>query len=153
MPCLPVETGSILFFQPTVIEKRKPLSQAAKRAGWVGCNILLDQIADIGKIKLIDNSIEVDRNTVQTIWQKTLFLRDKNEIESRGWLLDILKCVEMLGLEQFSLQQIYSFKEYLSERHPNNRHITDKIRQQLQVLRDKGMVEFRSRGNYGLVKE
>ena len=32
------------FFVPDVIEKRKPLAQTARRAGWIGCNILLDKI-------------------------------------------------------------------------------------------------------------
>ena len=30
----------------------------------------------------------------------------------------------------------------------NNNFIKDKIRQQLQVLRDKGMIDFMSRGKY-----
>ena len=29
------------FFVPEMIEKRKPLSSTAQRAGWVGCNILI----------------------------------------------------------------------------------------------------------------
>ena len=32
--------------------------------------------------------------------------------------------------------------------HPDNRHVRDKIRQQLQVLRDLGLVEFLGRGRY-----
>ena len=32
------------FFVPEVVEKRKPLAENAKRAGWIGCNILLDKI-------------------------------------------------------------------------------------------------------------
>ncbi len=38
------------FFVPEIIEKRKPLSLNARRAGWVGCNILLNSIPDSGKI-------------------------------------------------------------------------------------------------------
>ena len=34
--------------------------------------------------------------------------------------------------------------------HPDNRHVRDKIRQQLQVLRDHGYLEFVSRGSYRL---
>ena len=47
---------------------------------------------------------------------------------------------------------LYKLKGYneLSKKHPDNRHIKDKIRQQLQVLRDKGYLEFSSRGNYRL---
>src|SRR5277367_2239834 len=33
-----------VFFSETAIEKRAPLSFKARRAGWVGCNILLDRI-------------------------------------------------------------------------------------------------------------
>jgi len=32
------------FFVPGVIEKRKPLSATARRAGWIGCNIVLKSI-------------------------------------------------------------------------------------------------------------
>jgi type II restriction enzyme len=32
--------------------------------------------------------------------------------------------------------------------HPDNRHVRDKIRQQLQVLRNLGLVEFLGRGRY-----
>lgn len=35
------------FFIPEIIEKRKPLSKTARRAGWVGCNILLKNIPKI----------------------------------------------------------------------------------------------------------
>ena len=31
------------FFVPDIIEKRKPLAPTARRAGWVGCNILIDK--------------------------------------------------------------------------------------------------------------
>ena len=32
------------FFVREVIEERKPLAMTARRAGWIGCNILLNQI-------------------------------------------------------------------------------------------------------------
>lgn len=50
------------FFVPEIIEKRKPLSQKARRAGWVGCNILMDKIPEEGKIKIISNGIEEKKN-------------------------------------------------------------------------------------------
>lgn len=34
--------------------------------------------------------------------------------------------------------------------HLDNRHVKDKIRQQLQMLRDEGIVEFVRRGYYKL---
>jgi len=36
------------FFVSSLIEQRPPLSPDARRAGWVGCNILLDGIPSIG---------------------------------------------------------------------------------------------------------
>lgn len=140
------------FLQPIVIEKRKPLPPTAKRADWVGCNILLDQIPSIGKIKLIENGTLIEPNIVQSIWQKTTFLSEKPELESRGWLLDIMGCIDKLKLEQFSLQQVYAFENHLSAKHPNNKHVKDKIRQQLQVLRDKGFLEFTQRGVYRVTR-
>ena len=38
------------FFIESIIEKRKPLSNTARRAGWVGCNIAMNNIPEYGKI-------------------------------------------------------------------------------------------------------
>lgn len=43
---------------------------------------------------------------------------------------------------------MYNFINELTLKHPENKHIKDKIRQQLQLLRDKGIIEFRGRGHY-----
>jgi len=59
-------------------------------------------------------------------------------------------CVERLNKTNFSLDDVYRFEQELSRMHPDNRHVKDKIRQQLQVLRDKGYLEFTSAGNYQL---
>jgi type II restriction enzyme len=48
----------------------------------------------------------------------------------------------------FSLRDVYAFAAHLEKLHPDNRHGRDKIRQQLQVLRDLGFVEFLDRGHY-----
>ncbi|MDD2516549.1 MAG: restriction endonuclease, partial [Candidatus Gracilibacteria bacterium] len=79
---------------------------------------------------------------------KTLFLRDKNSIESKGWILDIMKCIEMLKKKEFTLQEIYNFEPILRQKYPNNNFIKDKIRQQLQFLRDKGYLEFEGSARY-----
>jgi len=46
---------------------------------------------------------------------------------------------------------VYAYAAQLQELHPANRHVRDKIRQQLQVLRDLGFVEFLGGGRYGCV--
>ena len=43
------------FFVPEIIERRKPLAETARRAGWVGCNILLNYIPQTGKIFFVKN--------------------------------------------------------------------------------------------------
>lgn len=41
------------FFIPDIIERRVALSQTARRAGWIGCNILLKSISQSGKYILL----------------------------------------------------------------------------------------------------
>jgi type II restriction enzyme len=61
--------------------------------------------------------------------------------------LDVWQCIDKLDAN-FSLNQVYAFADLLKLKHPANNHIKDKIRQQLQVLRDKGIIEFTGRGHY-----
>lgn len=138
------------FFIPEIIEKRKPLSTTARRAGWTGCNILLKSIPQTGKIFFIRNNQIEPKEKVLAKWQKTLFLREEKEIKAKGWLLDIMMCVDKLGHEDFTLDKVYAFEFALSAKHPDNHHIKEKIRQQLQILRNKGYLEFTRRGNYRL---
>lgn len=139
------------FFVPEIIEKRKPLSEEAERSRWVGCNILLGMIPQAGKIFLIKDKQVEPKEKVVSIWQKTLFLREEKAAKAKGWLLDVMRCIESLGQKEFSLADIYQFETILSQQHSNNRHIKDKIRQQLQLLRDKGYLKFVGRGKYSIV--
>jgi type II restriction enzyme len=75
-------------------------------------------------------------------------LLQTDNIDSRGWLLDVLFCITLIPNEIFTLEQVYRFEKSLSEKHPDNRFIKAKIRQQLQILRDKGYIEFLDRGIY-----
>lgn len=136
------------FFVPEIIEKRRPLSQKAERAEWVGCNILLGHIPQSGKIFFIRNRQIEPKARVLAGWKKTLFLRDEKEIAAKGWLLDVMRCIEKVGKRDFVLDDVYGFERELSGLHLRNRHVKDKIRQQLQILRDKGYLEFCGRGRY-----
>lgn len=138
------------FFVPEIIEKRKPLTASARRAGWIGSNILLQKIPQIGKIFLIKQQRVEPKEKVLTEWKKTLFLREEKEISARGWLLDVMRCIEKVGKREFTLDDVYAFETDLSALHTENKHIKDKIRQQLQILRDKGYLDFVSRGCYRL---
>ena len=135
------------FFTPEIIIKRKPLSDTARRAGWVGCNIDISNVAEAGKVFLVKDSKLIDRKIVETSFNKTLFLRGKST-DSKGWILDIMKCVDSIHKDSFTLDDVYKYEKKLKLKYPNNNFIKDKIRQQLQQLRDKGILEFVGRGNY-----
>lgn len=138
------------FFVPEIIEKRKPLSESARRAGWVGCNILLQSIPKSGKIFYIKKGKPESKEDVLKNWNKTLFLRESKDVDLRGWILDVMNCIDGLNKKDFTLNEIYNFENILSEKHPENKHVKDKIRQQLQFLRDKGYLKFLDRGKYRL---
>ena len=135
------------FFTPGIIIKRKPLSETARRAGWTGCNIDISKVSALGKIFLIEKAKIINPEIVQTAFNKTTFLRNKS-FDSKGWILDILNCIEKIPNNDFTLKDIYNFEKDLKVKYPNNNFIKDKIRQQLQLLRDKGIIEFNGRGIY-----
>jgi len=137
------------FFVREIIEERRPLAPTARRAGWIGSKILLDRVPESGKIHIVQSSVIRPKELVLADWQKTLFLR-KESPETRGWLLDVMKCVESLGKREFTLDEVYAFDHHLSDLYPGNQNVRPKIRQQLQYLRDRGFIEFVSRGNYRL---
>lgn len=134
------------FFTPDIIEKRNVLSNNARRAGWEGCNILMQRIPATAKIPIILNGVTMPVADVISKYKRVYSLQTKS-MESRGWLVDTLHLVERLE-ETFTLKQMYDFCDELKIKHPNNNHIKDKIRQQLQYLRDKGFVEFKGNGVY-----
>jgi type II restriction enzyme len=68
----------------------------------------------------------------------------------RGWTLDVLNVLRRLGRHDFSLKEVYGFENELQAAHPGNRNVRPKIRQQLQVLRDAGLLSFTGAGRYSL---
>ncbi len=136
-----------VFFSETVIEKRPPLSPAAKRAGWVGCNILLNRIPPDGKISIVSNGSTIAERQVRREFSRIRRLAELSPTV-RGWTLDVLTAIRKLGKTRFSLQELYGLEPYLHSIHPHNQNVRPKIRQQLQVLRDLGLVEFLSPGSY-----
>ncbi|MDQ6989019.1 MAG: hypothetical protein Q9M19_03990, partial [Mariprofundaceae bacterium] len=81
----------------------------------------------------------------------TAFLRAKSD-HAKGWLLDVMHCLDMIPNADFTLDDVYHFEAELKKKHPNNHFIKDKLRQQLQVLRDKGLIAFKGRGKYQKVR-
>jgi type II restriction enzyme len=150
---LSLEIGNFLtipkyFFMPNIIEKRKPLDRTARRAGWIGCNILMNNIPEFGKIFYIQNGVAISKNEVLFKWSRTRFVKSTHNIEAKGWMLDVLVCVEKIKKKEFSLEEVYFFESYLRAKHPLNNNIKAKIRQQLQLLRDRNVIDFVGRGKY-----
>lgn len=139
------------FFTPDIILQRAPLAATARRAGWVGCNIDISKIAEAGKVFLVKDARLVSPEIVKETFQKTLFLRTRGA-ESKGWLLEIMRCIDLIKKESFALDELYQFEARLKQKFPANNFIKDKIRQQLQMLRDKGLIEFFGRGQYRKVR-
>ncbi len=136
------------FFTPEIIIPRK--KGIPNRPNYIMCSIDLVGIPESGKIFYIKNRQKKSKQEVLETWQKTLFLRESQKTELKGWILDIMKCIDNLGKKEFTLDEMYAFEKILSQKYTNNKHIKDKIRQQLQFLRDKGYIEFVSRGIYRL---
>jgi type II restriction enzyme len=134
------------FLSESAIEKRKPLAATARRAGWIGCNILLSSIPVVGKIEVIVDGKEIEPNDV-----RSRYLRAKPFASLgatvRGWTVDVFKIVETLQ-PRFTLSDVYEYEKQLADLHPRNRNVRPKIRQQLQVLRDMGMIRFLGDGSY-----
>jgi type II restriction enzyme len=112
------------FFVRDIIERRNPLKATARRAGWTGSNILLDQVPDAGKIFLVRNGVPLPKGAVLSKWRKTLFLRNEG-LEARGWLIEVMKCVESIGRKEFELSDVYAFENELRVLYPNNHHVRD----------------------------
>lgn len=136
-------------FSASAIEARKPLALNARRAGWIGCNIVLKNLPPDARINLISDGIATPPQQVRESFHRIKPLEEIGAKE-RGWTLDVLRIVRSLGITEFSNSDVYAFAHQLERLHPNNRHIKDKIRQQLQVLRDRGFLIQVERGVWAL---
>jgi len=134
-------------FSLAAVEKRKPLAPTARRAGWVGCNILLTNIPSDLRLSLVTNSKAIEATTVRKQYQGMSKLKSL-DVASRGWLIDVLNTARSLNRQEFHLHELYSRDQHLSALHPQNLHVRPKIRQQLQRLRDLGLLSFVGNGIY-----
>jgi type II restriction enzyme len=136
-------------FPPSAIIRRKPLSPMARRAGWIGCNFALNRIPVDARIVVVTESRVTPVKEVREKFRRVKPLGEINAKE-RGWTLDVLNIVRRLGKPEFTNEDVYTFTRELEKLHPDNRHVKDKIRQQLQVLRDAGLLLHVSSGVWRL---
>jgi type II restriction enzyme len=138
-----------VFLTPGILEKRKPLSLTARRAGWTGCNIRLDRLPSDAQIEVIGSGKINDRGLVRSAFRRFERL-DGIAPETRGWTTLTLRLIRELRTEVFELRDLYKKEGQLMAEYPSNRNIRAKIRQQLQVLRDLGYLDFLGAGTYRL---
>lgn len=141
-----------LFFTESVLERRTPLRETARRAGWIGCNLVLSNVPHDGKIRLVDDRTIVPSKIVRGRYQQFRQLENLDS-KHRGWTLDVLRIARSLGRQEFALEDMYAHQNELSTLHPENRNIRPKIRQQLQILRSLGVIRFiDNQGRYEFLK-
>lgn len=128
------------------IERRNPLSATARRAGWIGCNILLCQLPVNAAVPIVQNGIPQAPSDVRKLFASFQQLQEQ-PLAQRSWAIELLRVLEKLP-QHFTLAQLYEFEQVFREEFPENRHIREKLRQQLQVMRDLGKVIFLGRGRY-----
>lgn len=89
--------------------------------------------------KVAEEDIEADRydGGIESI-QKNL----------SGWVKDVFDILNEIESDVFKLQDVYKYENKLKSLHPRNQYVQDKIRQQLQMLRDLGLLQFVDRGVY-----
>jgi len=139
-----------LFLTPEVVERRKPLSVHARRAGWVGCNIRLDMILPEAQIQIVKAGVASSRKLVRESFRR--FDRLKSIPPNlRGWTTLTLAVIRSLKQPEFSLKELYAKELLFASSYPKNNNIRAKMRQQLQVLRDLGYLEFCGQGRYQLL--
>lgn len=136
-------------FTLSCLEKRPPLSETARRAGWVGCNILLSRIPPDARIIVVRAGKVVPASQVRRKFQLLKPL-ENSDATQRGWTLDVLNVVRKIGRQYFTLKDVYDYSGDLQKLHPDNKHVRDKIRQQLQLLRDMRLLTFLGQGRYSL---
>jgi type II restriction enzyme len=135
------------FITTSVVQRSNALSQSAIRRDWVGCNILVGDIPADGKISIVDHGVVTDRSEVRAKFRMAGTLEQLTPPE-RGWTALTLQLLRRLGLQEFELNDAYHIESEFERFYPQNRHIRAKIRQQLQVLRDLGFIQFIGRARY-----
>lgn len=85
-------------------------------------------------------------------WRSTLFLRDAG-LNARGWLPEVMRCVEAIGRPGFTLADVYAFEPRLAALYPATAMCGPRSGSSRQVLRDPdqvrdGRLAFNGSGTY-----
>ncbi|MDP2826332.1 MAG: DpnI domain-containing protein, partial [Sulfuritalea sp.] len=137
------------FLIEEIVIPRKPLGPHCRRAGWQGCNLNIAMLPSDGRIKFVSNFTKAPRANVCAAWKQAEFL-DEYKSAKRSWIAVTMALVRRLNKRSFTLAELYELDGDARKTFPNNAHVKEKLRQQLQHLRDRGWLHFEGRGNYRL---
>src|SRR5271165_4899639 len=130
-----------VFLTPAVIVDRRQIRPKARRAGWIGCNIRLDLIGPDGEVQIVERGRVHSPAEVRDHFRRFIPLSNLAPTE-RGWTTLTLSVIRGLSKRKFALRDLYEKEGLFSFSYPRNRNVRAKIRQQLQVLRDLGVIRF-----------
>ena len=100
--------------------------------------------AEKKKLKLPEYKIETPEENFDSVSIPITPIKDN----LKGWKLEVFNLLDTFEKQIFSLKELTIFENDLKIKYPNNNNILAKIRQQLQFLRDLGLIEFLGNGKY-----
>ena len=86
-----------------------------------------------------------DEEGIEDFFDKDLSNISENLI---GWKRRCFTALSLIDKQVFTTKDFTPIVPYLQKRYPKNNNIEAKIRQQLQELRDLGLVKFEGNGVY-----
>src|SRR5690606_22265590 len=95
---------------PDHVQKRKPLSPNARRAGWVGCNILINEIPKSMRLSIIVNGNIMQKSVVLEKYS-SLSILAKKSFTARSWVTEVLEIVETIMPTNFALRDMYKYEK------------------------------------------
>ncbi len=109
------------------------------------------RLSDINSIESIIRTIKSSTYSVEEIeGENTLIIEDVDALldDMSSWKKDVFLVLNEINNTDFTLNEVYAYKDIVAAKHPNNHNVNDKIRQILQNLRDMGLIKFVSPGHY-----
>jgi len=128
-------TGEVIGFYNSIINNEKNSFVDINNIETI--KTILAKSPKISKRDYIDETAEI-------------FSSDKNIIFSglKGWTKLIFSVLDGMKKDIVELNDFVKYYPYLHERYPANNNIDAKVRQQMQVLRNIGLIKFEGRGVY-----
>ena len=74
--------------------------------------------------------------------------KDARVTKSGGWINDLMTCIKDIPSDEFTMSNVYAYGEWLLQKHSNAKNPKAALRFYMQILRDKGFIDFLGNGHY-----